>query len=234
MLGEFAAEDGLISIEWVEAAVESEVEAGEGRVRIGLDVARHGDDQTIAAIVHPGGRVEIKEFSTQDTAATGADLVRLMRKYDADAVVDADGMGVGIYDFLRREGEPVHGFFGGAAVPNWRDSSGLLGAFNRRSAGWWDLRERLKPDSDRPLSLPDMALLIGDVTAPREAEGTSKDARGRIKIESKDQTKRRLGRSPDYGDALMMAVAVDVADKLDKPTKRIAARSFGDVISDNW
>ena len=51
-----------------------------------------------------------------------------------------------------------------------------------------------------PLTLPDDAALTGDLTAPTFDVGT----RG-ILLEDKDAIKERLGRSPDRGDAVVMA-----------------------------
>ena len=66
---------------------------------------------------------------------------------------------------------------------------------------WWRLREILEPGSGRELILPDDRELLGDLCAPRWKE-TSQG----IQIESKDDIKKRLGRSTDCGDALVMAL----------------------------
>jgi len=77
---------------------------------------------------------------------------------------------------------------------------------NCRAAAWWNLRERLDPDLGDDISLPDDAELLGDLTAPtwREAAG------GKIVIESKDDIRKRLGRSTDVGDAVVMGMWQEV------------------------
>ncbi|MGE8943112.1 hypothetical protein ACO2I3_14460 [Leptospira interrogans] len=63
-------------------------------------------------------------------------------------------------------------------------------------------REALDPDQPNgsPIALPDDPVLLGDLTAP-----TSDILPRGILIESKDDVKARIGRSPDRGDAVVMA-----------------------------
>ena len=77
--------------------------------------------------------------------------------------------------------------------------SGELGFRSWRGAGWWLLREMLDPINDIPVCLPPDDTLTGDLTGPQ----TKPESLGRIVIEPKEATKKRLGRSPDDGDAVM-------------------------------
>jgi hypothetical protein len=63
------------------------------------------------------------------------------------------------------------------------------------------MRELLDPATGEPVALPPDDLLIGDLTAPhwRVLSG------GRIQVESKDDLRKRLGRSTDTGDAVVQA-----------------------------
>ena len=79
-----------------------------------------------------------------------------------------------------------------------RDRSGELGFTNKRSAAWWGMRELLE---DGLIALPPDDNLTGDLTAPKWRVMSG----GRIQVESKDDIKKRLGRSPDDGDAVVMA-----------------------------
>jgi len=82
-----------------------------------------------------------------------------------------------------------------------RDRSGELGFANKRSAAWWAMRELLDPAADSVIALPPDDLLTGDLTAPhwRVMSG------GHIQVEGKDEIRKRLGRSTDDGDAVVMA-----------------------------
>jgi hypothetical protein len=62
------------------------------------------------------------------------------------------------------------------------------------------VREALDPDSGQDIALPPDRDLRADLTAPR----WSITARG-IQVESKEEIRKRIGRSPDAGDAVMLA-----------------------------
>jgi len=79
-----------------------------------------------------------------------------------------------------------------------------------RAAAWWGMRERLHPPSD--VMLPPDDELIGDLTAPKYAYTSA----GKLKVEPKDKVKARLGRSPDVGDAVVLAFW----EEPNKPQKR--------------
>jgi hypothetical protein len=54
------------------------------------------------------------------------------------------------------------------------------------------------------VALPDDDELIGDLCAPRWWLNST----GRLQIEGKDEIRKRLGRSPDAGDAVVMAFSI--------------------------
>jgi hypothetical protein len=70
--------------------------------------------------------------------------------------------------------------------------------------GWWRLREELNPDQQfgSAIALPPGAAIKADLAAPR----WELTPRG-IKVEDKNEIRKRLGRSPDDGDAIMMCLA---------------------------
>jgi hypothetical protein len=212
VLGEFYSsdEDGVIPLSWIEAAMERYrqwVEAGserptEGLHTVGVDVARSGEDKTIMAIRHGNVITELRESSREDLMKTTGRVVGILEPNEGMmAVVDVIGIGAGVVDRLRELKKSVDPFNASAGT-NRRDSSGELGFVNCRAAGWWNLREMLDPSSDHELAIPPDDLLLGDLTAPhwRIMSG------GRIQVESKDDIKKRIGRSTDRGDGAVMAV----------------------------
>jgi hypothetical protein len=84
------------------------------------------------------------------------------------------------------------------------DLSGEFGFTNRRSAAWYGMRQLLDPANGYDIALPPHDMLIGDLTTPKWRVTSG----GRVQVESKDDFKKRLGRSPDHGDAVAMAYAV--------------------------
>lgn len=209
--GEFAAsdEDGLIPLAWIEAANErwrAWDDAGEKRgyfTAIGVDVADGGGDATVLAPrtgwLVPSLRVTSAE-KTMETAGRVAGL--LAAHPDAYTVVDTIGVGAGVVARLREQFvESRVDAFNGAARSDATDRSGELGFLNRRAHAWWNLRELLDPENDVPLALPPDDELTGDLTAPHWKVVSG----GKIQIEAKAEIAKRLGRSPDKGDAVAYA-----------------------------
>lgn len=209
VLGEFAEsdEDGVIPLSWVEAAVErwqawrdaGGIIEGLGRPVLGVDVGRGGDKSVIAKL--RGSLVELVERHTvADTMALTGHVMRHAAEPGALTVVDVIGIGSGPVDRLREQHVSVDAF-NASSRSDARDRAGSLGFLNRRAAAWWHLRELLDPAFGATLELPDDDELIGDLCAPRWVVNSS----GRIQVEAKDEIRKRLGRSPDVGDAVVMA-----------------------------
>ena len=89
---------------------------------------------------------------------------------------------------------------------------------------WWRLREMLEPGSGRNLVLPDDRELLGDLCAPRYKQTTQG-----IQIESKDDIRKRLGRSTDCGDALVMALHEQM--KMPPPASSSQSISTDDLLA---
>jgi len=206
--GEFAssAGDGVIPLAWIEQAVtrwHKWVEAGKAGLfnAVGVDVARQGEDKTVLALRFGNAIATLRKYSQQDTMRTADQVRRVLVKYRShDAIIDVIGLGAGVVDRLRQQGMRVTAF-NASEKSEKLDSSGELGFSNKRSAAWWNLREMLDPTSEARVALPDDDELIGDLAAPhwREMSG------GRVQVESKREIIKRLGRSPDCGDAVVMA-----------------------------
>lgn len=210
VLGEFAVEDtqSVIPLAWIEAAVERWREMA-GRygpmTNVGVDVARFGADRTALAL-RCGNTITELRFYTRDetTATTGHVRGILDANRGSYAVVDVVGIGAGVVDQLREAGYSVSAFSAGSGSVLY-DRSGELGFVNRRSAAWWNLREMLDPSFGSDVALPPDDDLIGDLTAPSYRVTSN----GRIAVESKDDIRKRLGRSTDAADAVVQAFAVE-------------------------
>jgi hypothetical protein len=209
VLGEFHADDaeGVIPLAWVERAVErwkAHTKDFGSMTRVGIDVARYGSDKTVIACCH-GHRVDTLRYSAhEDTMSTVGRVGGILDAHQgAAAIVDADGLGAGVFDRLREQGHNVEPFHAGEKTRKM-DHSNELGFVNARAAAWWQLREMLEdPDSD--LELPDDPLLLGDLTSLRWKVTST----NQIQLESKVELKGRLGRSTDAADAVVMALWQD-------------------------
>lgn len=211
VLGEFhtSDSDGVIPLEWIEAANQRWREwddngrpASDGPQTLGVDVAREGADQTVLALRFGYVVTELRRYSKQPTTATtGVVTGVLTANPQMTAIVDVIGVGGGVVDQLREAKLKVEAFNASEATSN-TDRSGELGFINTRSAAWWGLRELLDPAYGATLALPPDDALTGDLTAPHWKVTSG----GKIQIESKDDIRKRIGRSPDDGDAVMQAL----------------------------
>jgi hypothetical protein len=213
VLGEFASaeESGLIPLSWIEAANERwEAMEESGRwdafTCVGVDVARSGTDQTVLALRHGDAIRELRRFARGDTMETTGQVAGVLSAYGGAAVVDVIGIGAGVVDRLRemkRDDRATYRVvpFNAAEHTEWRDASSELAFANTRSAAWWNLRELLDPAQSKEVALPPDDTLTGDLTAPhwRMTSG------GKVQVESKEEIRKRLGRSTDDGDAVVMA-----------------------------
>jgi hypothetical protein len=106
-----------------------------------------------------------------------------------------------MYERLKENGIEVVGFRGAEATPR-RSKEGKFKFTNKRSAAHWLFREALDPGQPggSPIALPPSPRLVADLTAATFEVGSNG-----IKVEPKDAVCARLGRSTDYGDAVIMA-----------------------------
>jgi len=82
-----------------------------------------------------------------------------------------------------------------------RDKSGVLEFANLRAAGYWTVRELLDPNNGYNLALPPGRELLAELTAPRWSMRSTG-----VLVESKQEIKKRLGRSTDLADAIVLTV----------------------------
>lgn len=200
------AERQVIPTQWVLEAQARWTEARPAHAPmscIACDVAQGGPDRTTLAARYDGWFAPVEAVPGKGTpdGPTVAGLIIAHRRNDAKIVIDTGGgYGGSAYDHLKGNGVPVTGFKGseGSVL---RTKDGTLGFVNKRSAAHWRLREALDPEQDggSPIALPHDPELTADLTA-----ATFKVTPRGIQIEDKDGIKKRIGRSPDKGDAVVM------------------------------
>lgn len=206
VLGEFAADDeeGVIPLAWVEAAMarwEDLLDYGKVLV-VGIDVADTGTDDTAMALGGPNGIAQLHVYPTGDTMqTTGRAAAALGAPRDrARAVVDVIGVGAGVAARLKELGYRVDPFNASSGT-HVKDRTGAFGFLNLRAAAWWGLRERLDPATGDGVILPRNDRLLAELVVARWRVTSA----GKIQIEAKDEIRKRLGRSPDCADAVVMA-----------------------------
>lgn len=175
---------------------------------IGCDPARSGDDETVI-VLRQGNHVRIVEvIQGQDTMETAGKMLAVARQnihplYGKPAlVVDEIGIGAGVIDRLKEVAEFRVVAYNASKAPADENKAknartgGLGGGYpNARSELWFEFAEDWLP----LLDLDDDEDLLADLCAPEYRI----DSQGRRVVEPKEDTKKRLGRSPDRADAVM-------------------------------
>ena len=158
---------------------------------MGVDPARFGDDHT-AVVFRDGDRLKwIMRWTGRDTMWTAGKVAELIRTHKPDATfVDMVGLGSGVLDRLNQLGYRPIGANAGAKAG--KDHMYI----NKRAEMWGRMRDWLRDKGD----IPDDPVLLSDL-AMLEFEY---DARNRIKLEKKEDMKKRGLPSPDIGDALAL------------------------------
>jgi hypothetical protein len=210
--GEFASSeaDGVIPLSWVEAAnarweVWNELRPELPFVGVGVDVARSGEDKTVMAPRYGDVVTELRETVKEDLMQTAGRVKGILDAHGGIATIDVIGIGAGVVDRLREQRRDDGGrynvtAFNASEHTDYKDKSGELGFTNCRSASWWHMRELLDPSSNPTVAFPPDDLLTGDLVAPHWKVMSG----GKIQVEAKEDIKERIGRSTDYGDAVVM------------------------------
>ena len=112
--------------------------------------------------------------------------------------VDEPGLGGGVIDALEALGVTVRPYNGGRTASR----RGQERFANIRAESYSNLQTRLERGT---IALPPDDMLADELCAIRWRPATD----GRLELESKEELRARLGRSPDRADALAMAFAGD-------------------------
>lgn len=204
---------GLIPLGWVEAAMARFREwRAEGSPRdttlvqrhiLGCDIADQGEDSTVVAFREGSIVTDIRTYRNSDIMeTTGYVKASMSSRPGSLAIVDSIGVGAGVLSRLREQKIRAIGFVASGSAKGLTDRTGEFRFSNLRAAAWWRLRELLDPSQPggSQVLLPDDEILKADLTCPhwRVLSG------GSIQVESKDDIRKRLGRSTDKGDAVVM------------------------------
>lgn len=229
----------VIPSSWVQAAMDRWQPRPDGKGEMdsmGVDVACGGKDNFVIAprygtwwddlISIPGHEIP------QETAGrVGAAKVHMHRRDRAPVHIDLIGWGLTVHNVLHEDDVQVIGV-NVARGSNETSADGMFGFFNYRSELVWRMREALDPDNKVQIALPPRPTLKADLCAYRwtPVKGPKKTI---VKVGSKDDMKDDLGRSPDEGDAVIMAnidtIKTEVREALAKAHARRSHDPYADL-----
>ncbi len=211
VLGEFplSDDDTVIPIDLVVTAQNRDIDEknAHGQQPIwGLDVARFGNDSSVLA----------KRFGSIITPLRywrNLDLMQLVgaikAEYDStwpperpsEILVDSIGLGAGVVDRLRELNLPARGINVAEAPSMKALYQNLRSELWFKAKAWLELRHSKLPPDER---------LLADLVAPRYSFTSS----GKLKVEGKDEMRKRGLGSPDAADAVCLTLAHDAATAL--------------------
>ncbi len=194
----------LIPSEWVELAMARWTLPAKlpPMDSLGVDVARGGADSTVLSARHGMwfNALQVHQGVATNDGPKVAGLVVAAVRDDAPIHLDVIGVGASPYDFLRQLNMPVVGVNVSEATEA-TDKSGRLTFSNLRSLLWWRFREALDPAANTGICLPNDTRLKADLTAPKW-----KVTGRKLQVESRDDIVKRIGRSPDFASAAILAL----------------------------
>ena len=199
VLGEFALrdDDTLIPAELVDSAMGRDVVPDlKEPVVYGIDVARFGDDRSVLCKRRGNVVIEFKVWQGLDLMQlTGAIVNEAKIDKPAEMCIDSIGLGSGVADRLREvvdcQVRDVNVSEASAMNPQ---------AAKLRDELWLSVKDWLNA---RACRLPKMDELRQELVAPTYTFTSN----GKIKVEGKQDLKRRGMRSPDLADSLCLSFA---------------------------
>lgn len=214
--------DVLIPYDWIEAANRRWKELQKedydnrifpGQLRLGVDVAGMGRDSS--TFCHRYGNYVDKFESHQSggkadhmaiagkTKSILTNVTNANKGTYAKAFIDTIGEGAGVYSRLIEQGlkNAISCKYSEAAMYRdkpLKEATGEYEFANMKAFLYWSVRDWLNPAYKHNPALPPDQELAEELSETRWEFMSN----GKIKIESKEDLKKRLKRSPDKGDAL--------------------------------
>jgi hypothetical protein len=186
LFADVGADERVIAPEWVAAAQARQIEA-DGPAVIGVDLARHGGDESVAVRVQAGVVSVLWAIREPDLMATAGRIWDVSGQ--GSIWLDVTGLGYGVADRLAEQGVRAAHFVAGGS------SSDRRRWLNLRAEAWWHARSMFEGGV---VQLPDDRVLAGQLSAVRYRLASS----GAIQIQAKEEMRK----SPDRADALVIAL----------------------------
>ena len=209
---QMSGHDSYIKPELIARARKADAEES-GPLIVGVDPARFGDDGSAMARRRGRKIPKVERRHKLDTMQTAGWCKQVLdTEHPARMFIDVGGIGAGVYDRLIEMGygdivKAVN--FGGSPLePPRIDENGKEvggGPLNRRAEMWIASNDWLQDPAG--VSIPDLDSLQADACGPRY----SYDSNTRLRLEKKEDMRRRGVPSPDEWDAVALTFAEPVA-----------------------
>ena len=201
--GEFPAfaSDAVVPYSWAKQCQTLDAPLpDDGSVALGIDVGAGGDQSVIR---ERRGNTAGRQWS--DHSADPEILVNLamlaLRETGASSInIDTIGVGYGVAGHLRDQCREAGLEVDVVSINVAERAQDPTRFINLRVELWWQVGRDLSKDEAWDLAAVDDGV-ISQLVAPKYSVARG----GRIQVEAKDDVRRRIGRSPDDADALLLA-----------------------------
>ena len=169
---------------------------------LSVDVARFGDDETVVSFRQGRKLHWQRKYSQLSETRVAEEVLKCINEVHPDTTFFdvTGGYGAGAYDILNDMGYRV-------VSVNFASTGGIDEEFqNLRISMWDDMRVWLEG-----ADIPNDSALIRDMTTP---DYFYNKTTGKKQLESKEDLKKRLGRSPDKADSLAISFAYPVVKQI--------------------
>ena len=198
VLGEFPSQDSdsLISMDDVYKAMNRDVKVeSQFEKRMGVDVARFGDDRTVIIIRQMEKVVHKETYNGQDTMQVAGLILKIAKEHNVKSeniFIDVIGVGAGVYDRLKEQGWRVNAVNVAESPQDKENYANLRAELYASKLKEW-IKTADLPGDDDFYELSNIKYKFNSL--------------GKMLIESKEDMKKRGVDSPDVADALMLTFA---------------------------
>lgn len=180
-----------------------------GHRYITCDVARFGVDKTVIRVWDGLMCVKTESYNSTSIPDTVGHLSRLQHKYQirkSHIILDEDGVGGGVKDVFK-----CRGFLNGSKPVN-KNYQNLKTECYYKLADYINYGKiGINDDEFKEMTIEELELL----------EAVNTDKEGKLQIINKQDWSKKLGRSPDYADSLMMRMYFELKPRVKAVVKRI-------------
>lgn len=174
-----------------------------------VDVARYGQDRTVIVLWNDLHVMRIYSFKQQNLKETRLFLDKLINEFSvpiSNISIDEDGVGGGLVDEMKG----VKGFVNNSKqIELSQDQFKKTNFANLKSQCYFMLADYVNTGkiSIAETDLETKKMIIEDLEQIKRKDA---DKDGKLQIIPKDEIKENTGRSPDFGDALMMRMIFEL------------------------
>ncbi len=209
-------DDSLFNFDHISNSVFRDTPNEQNKRYISVDVSRFGEDRSVAVVWNGLVVMEVlvyRKLSTVELSNEIKDLIAKWKVHPQQVIVDSDGVGGGVADQIRG----VNFINNGKALHDQNFS-------NLKSQCYVKLSELFK-EGKISLNILDSSLVDELTQELLAVKLKDVDKDNKVAVQSKDDMKRILGKSPDLSDAVMMRMYWEIKNQ--KATGRYALGIVG-------